>query len=70
MVRGEKYKLILYPHIDRIQLFDMLEDPYELNDLSQKVEYKDTIQSLFQKLQELQIEVGDTLSLNVELASS
>ena len=28
-----RYKMIYYPHIDRTQLFDVLDDPEETNDL-------------------------------------
>jgi arylsulfatase len=34
MVRSERYKLIWYPVGNRIQLFDMVEDPGEMRDLS------------------------------------
>ena len=33
MVRNNRYKLIHYPHLDRHQLFDLKNDPHELNDL-------------------------------------
>ena len=33
MVRNNRYKLIHYPLLDRHQLFDLKNDPHELNDL-------------------------------------
>jgi arylsulfatase A-like enzyme len=33
MARDERYKMIYYPHLDRTQLFDVLADPQETNDL-------------------------------------
>ncbi len=33
MATDGRYKLIYYPHIDRTQLFDLANDPYEINDL-------------------------------------
>lgn len=38
MATDGRYKLIYYPHIERYQLFDLLEDPQELNDLN--LEYR------------------------------
>jgi arylsulfatase A-like enzyme len=34
MVRGDRWKLIRYPKIDREQLFDLVADPFEKNDLA------------------------------------
>jgi arylsulfatase A-like enzyme len=34
MVRSERWKLIYYSNVDRYQLFDLANDPYELKDLS------------------------------------
>ena len=63
MVRTENFKLILYPEADQIQLFDMESDPEELNNLASQAAYQDTMAALFGKLQQLQEEVGDTLTL-------
>ena len=63
MIRTKDYKLILYPEQDQVQLFDMNEDPYELNNLAGNPEYEEQISTLFSQLQSLQEEVGDTLTL-------
>jgi arylsulfatase A-like enzyme len=34
MVRGDRWKLIRYPKLDREQLFDLAADPFEKNDLA------------------------------------
>ncbi|MGE3821521.1 MAG: sulfatase-like hydrolase/transferase [Isosphaeraceae bacterium] len=34
MVRDERWKLLWYPKIDRFQLFDLANDPWEIHDLS------------------------------------
>ncbi|MEM8485717.1 MAG: sulfatase-like hydrolase/transferase [Bacteroidota bacterium] len=63
MVRTKDFKLILYPEEDQVQLFDMQADPDELNNLAAEAAYQDTMAALFGKLQTLQTEVGDTLTL-------
>ncbi len=63
MVRTASHKLILYPEVDEVQLFDVNEDPLEMNNLATDPAYSDTIEMLFSALQELQEEVGDTLTL-------
>jgi len=45
-VRDERWKLIRYPHINKSQLFDLQNDPDELNDLSDKKEHAETLQRL------------------------
>jgi choline-sulfatase len=39
MIRDERYKLIYYPAGNRVQLFDLQEDPLELRDLSAQAKY-------------------------------
>ena len=63
MVRTKDFKLILYPEEDQVQLFDMKADPLEMTNLAKQAAYQDTMAALFGKLQSLQKEVGDTLSL-------
>jgi arylsulfatase A-like enzyme len=40
MVRTDRWKLIYYSHLQRYQLFDLVSDPYELNDLSSRPEHE------------------------------
>jgi len=63
MVRNEQYKLILYPHIEKVQFFDVINDPFEMNDLSDQPEQKGLMDSCFAALVKLQQSVGDTLTL-------
>lgn len=38
MIRTDRWKLIQYPEAKKTQLFDLINDPYELNNLSEKTE--------------------------------
>ena len=50
MVRTERWKLIYYSHLNRHQLFDLQDDPYELRDLSGSVEHAEIRNGLQRKL--------------------
>lgn len=65
MVRTEDYKLIYYPEINKIQLFDMKRDPWELNDLADIPNYGSIKTILIKRLYELQQDVGDELQLQI-----
>lgn len=57
------YKLILYPDIAKVLLYNLEEDPYELQDLADETESKPIIRRLMQRLTELQDDTGDELDL-------
>lgn len=61
MVQTHRWKLMYYPHIDRYQLFDLYEDPYELRDLSDDPEHSDRVTRLANELRTWQQEVNDPL---------
>lgn len=61
MVRGERYKLIEYPRIERTQLFDLEKDPWELNNLADNPAYASTVQELRAALRAWQREMRDPL---------
>ncbi len=63
-IRKDGYKLVLYPKIPQMLLFDMKADPEEMNDLS--VDQPERVNELFAGLQELQREMGDTLILKLD----
>lgn len=63
MVRTENHKLIVYPHIGRWQLFDVANDPWEINDLAADRAYAGLIRELHAKLAELQRQLDDPLDL-------
>ena len=64
MIRKDGYKLIIYPKIKKTLLFDLKNDPLEMNDLSSKIEYKDRSISLFKSLLEIQKKYQDSLDLS------
>lgn len=64
MIRKEGFKLIIYPKLNKLLLFDMENDPEEMNDLSEKPEQQEKVKALFKDLQQLQIQLNDTLDLN------
>lgn len=63
MIRKDDYKLLVYPKIDKVLLFDMETDPNEMNDLAAQPQYKDTVKTLFNELIELQKSMNDSLDL-------
>jgi arylsulfatase A-like enzyme len=62
-IRTDRWKLILYPQSHRSQLFDLLADPLEQVDLSQKKDHHETRDQLFRRLRLLQQQFGDDLNL-------
>jgi len=61
MVRDSRWKLIHYPKIGRHQLFDLANDPDEVDDLSGVPAYAQRMAELQARLVRLQQEFGDTL---------
>jgi len=64
MVRTERYKLIRYPQVHKVQLFDLQEDPWETKDVAEDARYADTVRSLDEQLHRWMKETGDKLSLD------
>jgi arylsulfatase A-like enzyme len=64
MVRTDKYKLILYPEAKKIQLFDIQQDPWEMDNLADAAAHSATVSELFRELKKWQPTVGDTMVLN------
>lgn len=64
MLRTEKYKLIVYPKAKKIRLFDIVNDPMEMNDLADKTEYASTVKELASKLKQQQVMMDDPLDLH------
>ena len=58
-IRTDRYKLIRYYQVGEWELFDLHEDPDELNNLYGKPEYTDLTVRLAQQLGELQAYYGD-----------
>lgn len=63
-VRTDRLKLILYPQVNQVQLFDMEKDPWEMTNLAGDPAQADTIAGLFHELKRLQKNVGDKLVLD------
>jgi len=64
MIRKDGYKLLVYPKIDKVLLFDMEKDPTEMKDLADNPEYKEKVETLFSDLLDLQKRMGDKLDLS------
>lgn len=54
-------KLIAYPKVPKLLLFDLNDDPLEMKDVSSQ--HPEKVKNLFKKLIELQEETGDSLAL-------
>ncbi len=67
MVRTKTHKLIVYPQVHQVQLFNLVDDPNELDNLADDENNEPLLDSLYHRLVDLQREVGDTLSLSLEL---
>jgi arylsulfatase A-like enzyme len=65
-VRDERWKLIAYPKIGHLQLFDLRTDPHETTNLIDQPEHADRIARLRTLMKEWQAKVGDTLELPAE----
>ncbi|WP_298474162.1 sulfatase-like hydrolase/transferase [uncultured Maribacter sp.] len=64
MIRKDGYKLLLYPKLKKVLLFDLNKDPEEMNDLASKEEYQPKIASLYKDLVAMQKELNDPLDLS------
>ena len=62
MVRSQDWKLIYYPVIRRTQLFNLKDDPEEMNDVSADPAHAERIAAMMQELEELKSMVGDPLT--------
>lgn len=65
-VRTEGWKLILYPQRKYTQLFNLQDDPLEINNLAGQPDYLSKIDSLTVLLKDWQKATGDTASLEPE----
>ncbi len=64
-IRESRWKLIRFPQIGKTQLFDLKDDPAEVNDLAEQPEHLPRVTALLAKLAALQKEVGDDAPLEV-----
>lgn len=63
MIRKDGFKLMVYPKIKKVLLFDLENDPEEMNNLADVPEYQDKINRLFEDLLKLQKELNDPLDI-------
>ena len=63
MIRDDQYKLIAYPYAGRVRLYDMGNDPLEMNDLADVPSMQPLVFELFTKLEKLGKEMSDTLDI-------
>ncbi len=63
-IRGKRFKLMVFPQINKYQLFDLKNDPDEINDVS--AQYPEQVQRLMKLLREEQIKNGDGQGLSIE----
>jgi len=62
-VRDRRHKLIVYPKVNQVQLFDIVADPWETKNLADDPSMAEVKQKLFARLQKFQVDLGDTLAL-------
>jgi arylsulfatase A-like enzyme len=62
-VRDDRWKLIAYPKIGHLQLFDLRSDPHETTNLVDRPEHASHVARLQKLMQEWQTREGDTLEL-------
>lgn len=61
---GDNFKMILYPDVPVVLLFDTDKDPEEMTNLAENPEYLPKMETLARQLLKLQEETGDTLNLS------
>ncbi len=69
MIRSERLKLIVYPHLDRMQLFDLKVDPFEQHDLSADPEYDLVRDAALSRLNEWRKQQNDTSLVSAKSSS-
>lgn len=62
-VRTDEFKLIVYPKVPVLLLFDIVNDPYEMNDLADNPDYKEVMVKMKKLLVEKQNDMDDPLDL-------
>jgi len=64
MIRKDGFKLLVYPEIEKILLFNLDKDPEEMYDIANLPENKEKVKSLFKDLMQLQREMDDKVDLS------
>ena len=63
MVISGDYKLIMYPKIEKLLLYNLIEDPEEMHNLAKQSEYQKKVKEMVQELKTLQMEMEDPLEI-------
>jgi len=63
-VRDDRWKLIVYPQINKTQLFDLRKDPGEVRDLAGMPEYAEEVRRMRGLMEKEQANFSDTLALS------
>ncbi|MBU2877915.1 sulfatase-like hydrolase/transferase [Aliiglaciecola lipolytica] len=69
MLRTQDYKLIYYPVLRKTQLFDLINDPYETENLADLAEHQSRIKQMMLELEKWKKIVNDPLDNNDPIAS-
>ncbi|ALJ05374.1 choline sulfatase [Pseudalgibacter alginicilyticus] len=70
MYRTENYKMIIYPTINKVRLYNMKKDPLEIVDLAEnKEEHRELLNRLFQEYKMLQNQMGDPIDITASFSS-
>jgi arylsulfatase A-like enzyme len=65
-VRDDRWKLIAYPRVGHLQLFDLANDPHEQHNLIDRAEHAGHVRRLQQLMKQWQTKVGDKLEIPTE----
>ena len=65
MARDDRHKLIVYPKVKRIQLFDIAADPWETRDLSDDPKNRALVLDLWARMNRIQRELHDPMVVPV-----
>ena len=58
-VRTHTHKLIYFNRIDQWELYDLVKDPHEMNNIYDEPKYWNRVKELQKELKRLQVELGD-----------
>lgn len=69
-VRDDRWKIIVYPHLNKTQLFDLKTDPDEKKDLAADPAHAAELKRLRETLQKMQQDLGDKQPLSIDKSDS